>query len=533
MPGPALPSGASPHPCLSNGLLLASLGAPSHLPRSCQEGLLPRMTGRVVARPRIIVGPLRRAGLLERLDLFGRIARLGEHLHGVLAERGGGTIDPGRGPRQLDREAELCHLAELRLLVGDGHLALPDELGLQCLVELEDRLDHRVVLVVERLPFLPRLRPEDLGDFSVRLRPGLLELLLDQLLATDASAERRPELRLERAAAHPAVLGLVRPVADDPAGEHHLAAGEVAGRLHHQPGERAVRHRDVDDLPLAAPPRLLERRQDPHGGHQAAASQVRDLGPGLDRGAARLARQGEETVQAQVVHVVARAVAVRAVLAVAGDRAVDERRVRLAKYLVADAQVVEHTRPEALDQGVGGLDQLEQRLSAALLLQVDPDRALVAVERQVERRAGPERGVLLGSVVRRRPADVVALAGVLDLDHVGAEIGEQQGAEPAGQKAGEIEDLDVGKGPLAHDQSPGCSDISRVALTRALASSPPALISTSTGQFTVLATKQSPWARWWSWSTTSRPGSSLNVTLGLSTTRANRVPSIVPSASSS
>src|SRR5215207_4986745 len=311
MPGPALPSGASPHPCLSNGLLLASLGAPSHLPRSCQEGLLPRMTGRVVARPRIIVGPLRRAGLLERLDLFGRIARLGEHLHGVLAERGGGTIDPGRGPRQPDREAELCHLAELGLLVGDGHIALPDELGLQCLVELEDRLDHRVVLVVERLPFLPRLRPEDLGDFSVRLRPGLLELLLDQLLATDASAERRPELRLERTAGHPAVLGLVRPVADDPAGEHHLAA----------------------------PPRLLERREDPYRGHQAAASQVRDLGPGLDRGAARLARQGEKTVQAEVVHVVARAVAVRAVLAVAGDRAVDERRVRLAKYLVADAQV--------------------------------------------------------------------------------------------------------------------------------------------------------------------------------------------------
>ena len=57
----------------------------------------------------------------------------------------------------------------------------------------------------------------------------------------------------------------------------------------------------------------------------APAADVGDLSRGLNRWAVRLAGQPQQTVQAQVVHVVAGAIAVRAVLAVAGDRAVDER----------------------------------------------------------------------------------------------------------------------------------------------------------------------------------------------------------------
>ena len=48
-------------------------------------------------------------------------------------------------------------------------------------------------------------------------------------------------------------------------------------------------------------------------------------------------------------------------------------------------------------------------------------------------------------MVGRRPADVVAHAGVLDLQHVGAEVGQQQRAEPARQQPGEVEHLDVGE----------------------------------------------------------------------------------------
>ena len=47
------------------------------------------------------------------------------------------------------------------------------------------------------------------------------------------------------------------------------------------------------------------------------------------------------------------AVAQRAVLAVAADRAVDDPRVDLPQRLVADAEAVEHAGPEGLEHDVG------------------------------------------------------------------------------------------------------------------------------------------------------------------------------------
>src|SRR5918912_447302 len=49
---------------------------------------------------------------------------------------------------------------------------------------------------------------------------------------------------------------------------------------------------------------------------------------------------------------------------------------------------VHHTRPERLEQDVGLAREPEEHAAAALLLQVQPDRALVAVEREEERRGG-------------------------------------------------------------------------------------------------------------------------------------------------
>src|SRR5215210_4311668 len=429
--------------------------------RSCEELLLRLRCVEAFGGPRF----------LQRLDLLGRVARVGQHIHRVLPERRRRAVHLRRRPRELDREAELSHLAELRLLVGDHHLALAYKRGLERLVEVEDRLDHRVVLVVERAPLLARLGLEDLGDLAMSVGIGLLELMLDQVLTPDPLAEAGPELRLERPAGDPAILGLVGAVTDDPSGQHHLAApgdlagAEVAPGLHRQPGQRAVRHRDVDHLALAAPAGLVQRGEDPGRGHQRAAAQVGDLRAGLDRRPARVPAQAEDSVQAEVVQVMAGAVAVRTVLAVAGDRAVDQRRIRLAQHLVADAQPLEHARPEALDQHVGGFGELQESLPSPLLLQVEPDRALIAVQRQVDRRAGAEPGVLVAAVVGRGPADVVALAGVLDLDHVSAEIGEEQGAEAAREQPGEVEDLDVRERQGAHSAAPdvsiGCTSISR------------------------------------------------------------------------
>jgi hypothetical protein len=67
---------------------------------------------------------------------------------------------------------------------------------------------------------------------------------------------------------------------------------------------------------------------------------------GLDRRPVGFAGQPEQPDQAEVVHVVAGAVAQRSVLAVARDRADDEAGVRLAQRVVAHAEAVEDAGAE-------------------------------------------------------------------------------------------------------------------------------------------------------------------------------------------
>ena len=83
----------------------------------------------------------------------------------------------------------------------------------------------------------------------------------------------------------------------------------------------------------------------------------------LHRRAVLGAGQPEQADQAEVVHVVAGALDVGAVLAVAGDRAEDDPRVGLAHPLVADAEPVEDAGAEAVEDDVVALDQAQQRLA--------------------------------------------------------------------------------------------------------------------------------------------------------------------------
>src|SRR5581483_4150810 len=126
-------------------------------------------------------------------------------------------------------------------------------------------------------------------------------------------------------------------------------------------------------------------------------------------------------------------------LAVTGDRAVDDPRVDLLHAVVPGAEPFEHAGPEGLQHDVVFGDEPQQRLAPALVLEVQPDRALVAVQRQEE---GRLRALVRAVVVGRRPADVVAHARILDLQHIGAEIGQQQRAEAAGKQPREVQHPD-------------------------------------------------------------------------------------------
>jgi len=75
--------------------------------------------------------------------------------------------------------------------------------------------------------------------------------------------------------------------------------------------------------------------------------------------------------------------------------------------------------------------------------EIDRDRSLVAVGREIVR---GERGLLSVRVVHEGGAPaarVVAGAGPLDLDHVGPQVGQRLGAPGACQDAREVENTDA------------------------------------------------------------------------------------------
>jgi hypothetical protein len=86
-------------------------------------------------------------------------------------------------------------------------------------------------------------------------------------------------------------------------------------------------------------------------------------------------------------------------------------------------------------QHVGAGDQPAQRLGALGGLQVEHDRALVAVQRQVDR---AHAGVLRDAV----GAHQVAL-GPFDLDHVGAKVGQHLRGQRPEHDRGEVEHADA------------------------------------------------------------------------------------------
>ena len=121
----------------------------------------------------------------------------------------------------------------------------------------------------------------------------------------------------------------------------------------------------------------------------------------------------------------------RTVEAEAGDGDEDELRVQRAQRLGVEAEARDRAGTEVLDEHIGRGGEPLQRRDAAGRLQVEHDRALVAVvvqERGGEPAAPPRD--MAGVVARRR----------LDLDHVGALVGQDHGGQRSRDHRGEIDD---------------------------------------------------------------------------------------------
>ena len=111
----------------------------------------------------------------------------------------------------------------------------------------------------------------------------------------------------------------------------------------------------------------------------------------------------------------------------AADARDDQGRVAGTERIGLEAQACRRGRPVVVHEQVGRREQALEAGAAGIGPQVEHDAALVAVHR-CEVGAAPIRRV---APPRRTPAAGLVAVGRLDLDDVGAEIGEQHGRERA------------------------------------------------------------------------------------------------------
>ena len=211
----------------------------------------------------------------------------------------------------------------------------------------------------------------------------------------------------------------------------------VGGEVRHQADE-PIHHARLDALPARSPsPPGHERAGDAEGavepGHEVAdrhggAHGLLSVAPVHRHEAAHGLRDEIER----------RALGVGPDAPVAVDAADHEVWVQLPKARLAESHASEHTGTVVLDQYVGALDEPRQDGLAFLGVQVQRDRPLVPVElREVPRQALDEDAL---------PTDGIPVPRRLDLDDLGAHVGEQHAAEGPGKDAGEVDDADAREG---------------------------------------------------------------------------------------
>ena len=250
--------------------------------------------------------------------------------------------------------------------------------------------------------------------------------------------------RAEGLVRHQVGVGVAHP-------DRRRATHERVLRLVDEDGERRFEERHVDPLPADVRPR---RRV---AGEQAGQDRDRAEQPGddvadrhadLGRPSPVLVRRPRDRHQPadRLDHeVVARLRRIGAVGAEPRDREVHEVRVELAERGVAEPERGHPADAVVLDQHVRPREEPTKHLATGVGLQVEPDRALVPVDR--EEVGGRPRAVGLVADPRRPPAPRRVAVGRLDLDHVRAEVGEQHRAVRAGQDRGAVGDADPRERP--------------------------------------------------------------------------------------
>ena len=166
--------------------------------------------------------------------------------------------------------------------------------------------------------------------------------------------------------------------------------------------------------------------------------------PAFTGSPARLAGDAHEARERLNHDVVARTTCgVGHFLAERGQRTGDQSGCSSTEIFQGEAELGHQSRTEVLDQHVGAAGEVPDCVDAVGRLEIDRDRALVPVQRQVV------GGVVLHE--RWSPvAGVITVAGALDLDHVGAQIAQDLGRERSREHPRKVEDPEAGQREVLH-----------------------------------------------------------------------------------
>ena len=138
--------------------------------------------------------------------------------------------------------------------------------------------------------------------------------------------------------------------------------------------------------------------------------------------------------------IVAGALGVRAVLPEAGDRGMDESRMRFAQRLGIEPELLEAADLEVLDNHVGFGSELAHEGRPFRSGEIDRGGLLAAIAAQ---EISGDAAVAFAVPGRAPVARIVPGARPFDLDDFGAEVAQQLGAPGSCQHAAEVEDLDA------------------------------------------------------------------------------------------
>ncbi|KAG1461626.1 hypothetical protein G6F57_014102 [Rhizopus arrhizus] len=214
---------------------------------------------------------------------------------------------------------------------------------------------------------------------------------------------------------------------------HHVEDGLVQGHVHHLalPGLAGLAR-----LAVPAAARGVAVAQRHHGADHAMqrGQRITDGNAHAHGGAVRLAAQVAQAAHGFADGAEAGQVAVRTRLAITGHAQHHQPRIDGAQVFPAQAPAFHRARLEVLDHDVDVLDQRANQVLRLGLAQVQADRFLVA------RLHLPPDG---RAVVDQAPvAQGVALAGRLDLDHLGAEFAQHLGGERPSDQLAQLQHTD-------------------------------------------------------------------------------------------